>query len=104
MPPFSCAPPPSQDVTEIMRQTVEAQQGGSGFGGPGAAMLDFTAGGGGGRPGSQPAERRRLLDALARCCQVGAAGPAAAGVAACLSRAPCALRPCQAGQGAQQRP
>jgi hypothetical protein len=50
-----------------MRNTLEAQAAGSGA----PACIDFTAGGGGGRPGSQAAEGRRLMEALARHCQVG---------------------------------
>jgi hypothetical protein len=58
-----------QDVVEIMRQTLDGQLASSGGGGP--DCLDFTRGGGGGRAGSQAAERQRFLEALRRLCQVG---------------------------------
>ena len=65
----ACLPPAClQDVVEIMRQTLDGQLASSGGGG--LDCLDFTRGGGGGRAGSQAAERRRFLEALRRLCQV----------------------------------
>ena len=65
-----------------MRHTLEGQAGG---GSDGLATLDFTRSAGG-RAGSQAAERRRYLEALARCCQVGAVGLRCCG--ACASGVP----------------
>lgn len=60
-------PPCQQDVVEIMRQTLDGQVA---SGGGDLGLLDFTAAPAGGRAGTQAAERRRLLEALARRCQV----------------------------------
>ncbi|KAL4857670.1 putative DNA helicase [Chlorella vulgaris] len=56
----------AEDVVELMRQTLDAQVA---SGGTALGCIDFTRGGGGGRPGSQAGERRRYLEALARHCQ-----------------------------------
>ncbi len=52
---------------EILKQTLDGQVA---SGGGDLGLLDFTRATGSGRAGSQAAERRRLLEALGRHCQV----------------------------------
>ena len=56
----------SQDVVELMKQTIDSQVANAGGD---LGMLDFTARDGG-RAGSKAAESRRLREGLVRHCQV----------------------------------